>query len=306
MTSQQLLAWLSSHWTAAWPVVSAVLVLVLRSRSPEEWVALGERSPRLQGVVRLLRAVGLDPAKAVSALVQIVTARVPSRPVAEITPPSPSKVVAVDHRGERGSVRVGTMLALCAAILVASVTGALLVGCPPVPPSDGGTPVVTPSDWTRTARIATTVGRGLIPVAQVIVEATTTDPGRAHARRAFAIADDALAGLDRALDAYDARGGDRCAAYAAAGAASVALTELAQVLADNGLALGVPLGRIVDLVASVVDTLIPACQSDAGFVSAGRASNTRLLDIERDARSRGVILRRDLDRISPALDGGVR
>lgn len=207
---------------------------------------------------------------------------------------------------QRGAVRVGALLVIAGATLVATLVGAALTACTPPPPSDGGTPVVTPSDWTRTARLATTVGRGLIPVAQVIVEATTTDPGRTQARRAFVAADAALVGLDRALDAYDARGGDRCAAHAAAGAAVVALTELAQVLADNGIALGVPLGRVVDLVGSVVDTLVPACNLDAGFASAGRSANATLLTIERDARSRGVILRRDLDRITPALDGGVR
>lgn len=135
MTAQTILDWLSSHWTAAWPVVSAALVMVLRSRTPEEWVALGERSPRLQGVVRLLRAVGLDPAKAVSALVQIVTARVPDRPVPAITPPSPSKVPhgPVDHRGERGAVRVGTLVAISGVVILVIagiVGGALLSGCP--------------------------------------------------------------------------------------------------------------------------------------------------------------------------------
>ncbi len=211
-------------------------------------------------------------------------------------PPPPSD-------GQSGRAHLGALVVL---LVVGLGAGALLQGCPPPPPSDGGTPVVTPSEWTRTARIATTVGRGLIPVAQVIVEATTTDPGRTQARRAFAAADAALTGLDRALDAYDARGGDRCAAHAAAGAAVVALTELAEVLAANGIALGVPLGRVVDLVGSVVDTLVPACNLDAGWASAGRSANTTLLGIERDARSRGVILRRDLDRITPALDGGVR
>lgn len=301
MTAQTILDWITTHAAAAWPIVSAVLILVLRSRTPEAWVALGESHPRVQGVVRLLRAVGVDPAKAVSALVQIVTARAPERPApsAPAAPPSPSS-------GQRGAVRVSVLLAISGALLVASVTGVVLQGCPPPPPSDGGTPVVTPSDWTRTARIATTVGRGLLPVAQVIVEATTTDPGRTQARRAFAATDAALLGLERALDAYDARGGDRCAAYAAAGAAVVALQELATILAQNGIALGVPLERIVDLVGSVVDTLVPACNLDAGFASAGRTANATLLSIERDARSRGVILRRDLDRIVPALDGGVR
>lgn len=140
MTSSQLLDWLSSHWTAAWPIVSAVLILVLRSRSPEQWVALGETYPRVQGVVRLLRAVGLDPAKAVSALVQVVSGRAPERPLPAITPPTPSKVTSVDHRGERGAVRVGALLAICGAVVVASMVGAVLTGCPRLPPVSGCTP----------------------------------------------------------------------------------------------------------------------------------------------------------------------
>ena len=40
---------------------------------------MGERNPRVQGVIRLLRAVGPDPAKALSALAQIVTGRAPAR-----------------------------------------------------------------------------------------------------------------------------------------------------------------------------------------------------------------------------------
>jgi hypothetical protein len=234
----------------------------------------------------------LDP----RALAEIERVAAQAQRVVDFTRPPPSD-------GQSGRARLGALVVL---LVVGLGAGALLQGCPPPPPSDGGTPVVTPSEWTRTARLATTVGRGLIPVAQVIVEATTTDPGRTQARRAFVAADAALVGLDRALDAYDARGGDRCAAHAAAGAAVVALTELAEVLAANGIALGVPLGRVVDLVGSVVDTLVPACNLDAGFASAGRAANATLLTIERDARSRGVILRRDLDRITPALDGGVR
>lgn len=201
-------------------------------------------------------------------------------------------------------VRMG--LGLCVLVLATLLLGTATLRCTPPPPVDGGTPSVTPSGWTQTARLAVTVGRGLLPVAQAIVEATTQDPGRTEARRAFAATDDALAGLGRALDAYEARGGDRCIAHAAAGAAGVALAELADVLARNGIALGVPIGRVVDLVASVVDTLVPACAPDAGFASAGASANARLLGIERDARSRGVILRRDLDRIAPVMDGGAR
>jgi len=176
----------------------------------------------------------------------------------------------------------------------------------PIPPSDGGVPAVTPSGWTRTAHLAATVGHGLIAVARPIVAAVAVDPGATRAARAFDAADDALGGLDRAVTAYEARGGDACAAYAAAGASAVALRELVDVLADNGFAIGVPLGRVVDLVASVVDGLIPACQRDAGWSSAGASANTHQRDVEQRARLRGVILRRDLDRITPALDGGAR
>jgi len=79
-----------------WPVASAILVLLLRARTPEAWVALGERSPRAQGAIRLLRALGVDPVKAVAAVVQIATGRAPARAVAvadavreTLAPPSP-------------------------------------------------------------------------------------------------------------------------------------------------------------------------------------------------------------------------
>lgn len=65
-----------------WPAASAILILLLRSRTPEQWVALGEKRPRVQGAIRLLRALGVDPVKAVAALQQIVTGRAPARALA--------------------------------------------------------------------------------------------------------------------------------------------------------------------------------------------------------------------------------
>jgi hypothetical protein len=142
MTLSQILAWAESHW---WPILSAVLLLVLRSRTPEAWVALGESSPRWQGLLKALRGAGFDPHKVVSGLVQIVTGRAPARAVqiadtvqrATQAPPPPSDP-------QRGAVRVGALLAICGAIVVASVVGAVLTGCPKVirepalpPPADG-------------------------------------------------------------------------------------------------------------------------------------------------------------------------
>lgn len=131
MTSAQLLSWLSDHAASLWPILSALLLVALRSRTPEQWVALGETSPRWQGVIRLLRAVGLDPAKALSALGQIVTGRAPARAVqiadtvqrATQAPPPPSDP-------QRGAVRVGALLAICGGVLLATLAGAVLTGCP--------------------------------------------------------------------------------------------------------------------------------------------------------------------------------
>lgn len=137
MTASQVLEWLSSHWSAAWPIVSALLIVALRARTPEEWVALGERSPRVQGALRLLRAVGLDPVKALSALAQVVTGRAPerSRRIADtIAPPPP-------REGERGMVRVSVLLSLSGAVIVACVAGAVLAGCPRLPPVSGCAPL---------------------------------------------------------------------------------------------------------------------------------------------------------------------
>lgn len=141
MTSSQILSWLSDHAAALWPVVSALLLVALRSRTPEQWVALGETSPRWQGAIRLLRAVGLDPAKAFSAIGQIVTGRAPAKAVqiadtvqrATQAPPPPSDP-------QRGAARVGALLAICGGVLLATLAGAALTGCPRLPPVSGCTP----------------------------------------------------------------------------------------------------------------------------------------------------------------------
>jgi hypothetical protein len=52
----------------AWPVVSGILNVILRTRTPEEWVERCERHPRLAAFTRLMRATGLDPTKMVKAI----------------------------------------------------------------------------------------------------------------------------------------------------------------------------------------------------------------------------------------------
>lgn len=74
MTLARFLAFLS----VAWPFVSALLVLAFRTRTPAEWIALGERSPRIQGAIKMLRGAGLDPPKVLEGAVQVFTGRLPA------------------------------------------------------------------------------------------------------------------------------------------------------------------------------------------------------------------------------------
>lgn len=291
MTVHTALAWAREHWSLAWPVVSAVLVLVLRSRTPEEWIALGERSPRAQGAIRLVRALGLDPIKALAALSQIVTGRAPSRSVAAADAIGRALGQQPPRAAERGHARPAVLALLVLPLLLG------LAACPPRPTPEPG-PSQPVSGWTSTARAVLSTLRWALPAARAVTDSLLSDPPRTQVARALDAAADAAGRLDVALSAYESRGGDRCVAHAAAGGVVVALEQFADVLADNGIALGVVLGRVVDGAASIVDALVPACAADAGWTSAGDLANGRLRLVEDVARRRGIALRRDLDAIA--------
>jgi len=55
-----------------WPAITGILNIILRTRTPEEWVERCERHPRLAAFTRLLRATGLDPVKMVQSIGQFV------------------------------------------------------------------------------------------------------------------------------------------------------------------------------------------------------------------------------------------
>lgn len=207
--------------------------------------------------------------------------------------------------GQRGRVAFGPLCLLAAPALALSLLIACTHGChpQPVPPSDGA--VVSVGGWTDTARqVLSTLGWA-IPAARVVIVSILPEPAASVVGRVLDSVADAATRLQVALDAYTARGGDRCAVYAAAGGVHVALTQLLQVLTDHGIALGVPLEHVLDAAGAVVDNLVPRCDaSDAGWSSAGDRGNTAVRAAERSAAQRGVILRRDLDNIRPT--GGAR
>jgi hypothetical protein len=294
-----ILAWAVAHPEAAL-AASAALVALLRAL-----YALVSRVvapyPRLRAAVEALAALGPDVLRAVLQLARAVSGRpLPSLDLdardAELASLRAqvarlqARELRADLRGHASHGVLATIVALAAVVMLAA-------GCPPRPTPEPG-PSQPVSGWTSTARAVLSTLRWALPAARAVTDSLLSDPPRTQVARALDAAADAAGRLDVALSAYESRGGDRCVAHAAAGGVVVALEQLADVLADNGIALGVVLGRVVDGAASIVDALVPACAADAGWTSAGDLANGRLRLTEDVARRRGIALRRDLDTIT--------
>lgn len=187
------------------------------------------------------------------------------------------------------------MKRLLALFLSASLIGAT---CQPPAPTDGGV-VATPSSWTDTVSTVLHTIAWSIPAAQMIVDNLIPATARPIVDRSFVAVQDAATRLQTALDAYNARGGDRCVSYAAVGGVTTALVSLAQVLADNGIGLGNTLIPVIQSLGAVTDQLVPACQRDAGYASVGGGPMLRVRAIEAQAMSHGVVLRPVLNNLRP-------
>ena len=137
---------------AAHPAIAgwfaASLVAIYRTRTPAQWIALGESNPRLQGAIKAARGFGVDPARLLEGAAQVATGRVPADPrdarIAEleaalatyqrrtadaaehdlsrptVSPPAPIEVYD-PAKTQRGSVDLP--------VLAAIVTGSLGVLC---------------------------------------------------------------------------------------------------------------------------------------------------------------------------------
>jgi hypothetical protein len=69
---QDLIQFYDAHylviWAVTWLVLSALFNVLTRFKTPEQWVEFGEKHPRVQNIIRLMRALGIDPVKAIKAL----------------------------------------------------------------------------------------------------------------------------------------------------------------------------------------------------------------------------------------------
>lgn len=191
--------------------------------------------------------------------------------------------------------------AILATLAMVCFCAFMLVDCgPSIPRRDGGVSY-TPSSWISAFRTAISTTRWASPAARMIVDAAVPAIVRGPIDLAFDVLDGATQVASTALDAYESGGGDSCVLHAAIGGVRAAIVSLAQELSSHGgFAVGIVLERVADSAAGVLDELAGVCMVDAGWSSAGRASNEEFRAIEIHAASRGVSLRRDLDSIRPA------
>lgn len=73
-------AWIADHPTEAWPVFTALAVLLFKPRTPEQYARLASRHPvwffaRLAAFWQLLGGAGLDPLKVAKAAWKVVTGK---------------------------------------------------------------------------------------------------------------------------------------------------------------------------------------------------------------------------------------
>jgi hypothetical protein len=77
-----------SYWLIplAWMVLSAVLNIMFRKKSPEAWIEYGEKYPRMAALIRLCSSMGIDLHKALLAFKRMVDgkANAPKPPALEV------------------------------------------------------------------------------------------------------------------------------------------------------------------------------------------------------------------------------
>lgn len=186
-----------------------------------------------------------------------------------------------------------------ALVIVVLFTLAITLGpiaCHPQPGPDGGT--VTPSGVVATIDTIAEVLDVLLPVLRPIVR-HAIGSASPDAQRAV---DLSLTGFEASASAWqagrstwDARGGDRCTAYAVSGALADSTRSLVRDLGRAGVGWGPDLEALLTSLGRLTDRLIGACPTiDGGaLASSGRAGNaTRafLESVDAEAHLRGVSL----------------
>ena len=266
------------------PAVGAVLLLVARYvvglQTPEQWVALGERSPRLQGLLRFARGAGLDPVKALQGIEQMLTGVVTpdsALRAAELAVEnaalraalarlgaSPSTVIEAAAVGrdpappnpQSGRASVAAM-AVC---LVLSLAGMLRCSGPQHP-GDAG------ADW----RPGTTIA--LVVIDGSVQAALAEDAATGLAGADLATYDAALRGAHDALQSAEghiANGASACQLHTDAALLVDLFERVAAILSAQGKPVPSSIVSGAARLAGVLDAILPPC------VDAGAGLSARL------------------------------
>lgn len=67
--------WIRSHPAETWLIASLVINVALRAKTPEQWVALAERQRVLAACLEVVRALGVDPVRAIRAVQLLAAAK---------------------------------------------------------------------------------------------------------------------------------------------------------------------------------------------------------------------------------------
>lgn len=101
MNPTAILKWINDNQflavTVGWPLLSGVFNMMTRYQSVDDWIKLGESKPRTAHFIRFVRATGLDPKKAIEAIISFVNHKA-EKPVA--LPAAPPTVVIQDATEE--------------------------------------------------------------------------------------------------------------------------------------------------------------------------------------------------------------
>ncbi len=66
-------AWCAAHPELVWPLLTALITLLFKPRTPGEYAAIAARWPRVAALLQLIGALGLDVPKVVEAVRKVVT-----------------------------------------------------------------------------------------------------------------------------------------------------------------------------------------------------------------------------------------
>jgi hypothetical protein len=235
-------------------------------------------------------AIGARDIQALTVQIEPVPPDAAPTPTVEPVAPGSAPAPRLSSQSGRASVAAMLLLSLSLGLTVP------LIACGPRPvPVDGG--AVTPSGVLAVLDSIASILDVILPLIRPLLQREVPD---GPAKPPVMLSLTAFESVGNAWlvghTTWDARGADRCTAYALSGALADATRRLAQDLGHAGIGWGPDLDALLTSLGRLLDRQIGACPAvDGGaLMASGRVGETLRADlaaIEDDARRRGSSLR---------------